>query len=360
MGNALHLGTFLDIPVRVHWTFGLLIAFAVWSAITNGLGVKQSFGFMLYIFTLFLCVILHEYGHALAARKFGIRTRDIILSPIGGIARLEKLPQQPIQEFFIAIAGPLVNVVIGSVLALILLIFFGRIMPDLDMIHFDKPVEFLRYVVWINFALFLFNLIPAFPMDGGRILRALLAVKLGKLRATRYASGLGRVIAVIFIITGILNQQLLLSLIGIFIFMMAGSEFQQIRLSTLLKTTTAGQIMKTDFTRIYSNLPYEDIIKHYKSGEHNFLVLDSSEKLIGAIPELFIKEVIKSGSEGKTAESFHSPKVTTVSPDIVLEDLIELMKREGFAIVGIEPQDGFISGVLDRHRIEQFLQFKGA
>lgn len=360
MGNALHLGTFLDIPVRIHWTFGLLLGFAAWSAITNGLGVQQSIGFMLYIFTLFLCVVLHEYGHALAARRFGIRTRDIILSPIGGIARLEKLPQQPIQEFFIAIAGPLVNVVIGSILAIIVLIFFGKITPELDMIHFDRPVEFLRYVVWVNFALFLFNLIPAFPMDGGRILRSLLAIKFGKLQATKIASGLGRIIAVVFIIIGVLNQQLILSLIGIFIFMMAGSEFQQIRLSTLLKTTTAGQIMKTDFSPISADLPYMDIIRHYKSGEHNFLVFDTSEKLIGAIPELFVKDVIKSGQNNKIAGDLYTHKVTTVSPDITLEELIALMKREGFAIVGIEPEDGKITGVLDRHRIEQYLQFKGA
>ncbi|MBC7884468.1 MAG: site-2 protease family protein [Saprospiraceae bacterium] len=229
-GNSWHLGTYWKIPVKVHWTFGLLVLFVSYTAFTNGLKLWQGVGFVSYIFVLFFCVVLHEYGHALTARKFGVKTKDIILSPIGGLARLESMPEKPMQEFFIAIAGPTVNLVIGLILAIILFFTSGEIFPNVTDFKFDEPVEFIRYVTLMNFALFLFNLIPAFPMDGGRIVRSLLSLKLGRVAATGIASGIGRILAVAFIIYGVFNQQLTLSLIGLFIFMMAGKEYDQTKI----------------------------------------------------------------------------------------------------------------------------------
>ena len=185
------MGTFWGIPVKVHWTFGLLILFVSYSAFASGDKLVQGLGLITYVLVLFLCVILHEYGHALTAKNYGVYTKDIIISPIGGLARLESMPDKAIQEFFIALAGPIVNLIIGLFLAAILYFTTGRMIPEISDFKFDEPIEFIRYIIWMNFALFLFNLIPAFPMDGGRILRSLLSIKLGKVRATKIAAGIG-------------------------------------------------------------------------------------------------------------------------------------------------------------------------
>ncbi|MBK9255296.1 MAG: site-2 protease family protein [Saprospiraceae bacterium] len=357
-GNALHLGTYAAIPVRVHWTFGLLLLFATYTAVTTGKGTLQIVGFLTFIFVLFFCVVLHEYGHALAARHFGIKTRDIIISPIGGLARLERLPEKPIQEFYIALAGPLVNVVIGGVLAIFLLLFTGYVKPEVDAFNFDDPVEFIRYIAWINFALFLFNLVPAFPMDGGRVLRSLLAVKLGKLKATHIASTIGRILAVGFVIFGILNQHLILSVIGIFIFMMAGMEFKQVRLMTILKKTKASDLVRSEFTVIHPEDGFHKVIENYTAKQRNFLVFNTGGQIIGALPELFIRDIIKSKKEETKVGSHMTNATSTVSEDISLDELITIMKDKGIAIVSVSDQNNHLKGVIDRNRIEDFMNSK--
>ncbi len=358
MGNSWQLGAFWGIPVKVHWTFGILILFVTYTAFTNGFKLWQGVGFMLYTFVLFFCVILHEYGHALTARRFGVATRDIILSPIGGIARLENMPEKPLQEFFIAIAGPLVNLVIGSVLALALYFGTGQLMPDFAFAKFDDPVEFARYVLWINLALFFFNLIPAFPMDGGRILRSLLAAKIGKVKATMIASNVGRLIAIIFVILGIFNAQLTLSLIGLFIFMMAGKEYDQTKVMALLKSTKVGDIMRTSFTRLHLSDTYTTVIeKYYREGEHNFLIFDSMGNVSGSIPELFIKDTIKNNTQDKSVNQMMSQKLANVTPDDLLIEIIEIMRNNGVAIVSVTENDQLV-GVLDRNNIENYLRLK--
>lgn len=358
IGNSWQLGAFWGIPVKVHWTFGILILFVTYTAFTNGFKLWQGVGFVLYTFVLFFCVVLHEYGHALTARRFGVATKDIILSPIGGIARLENMPEKPIQEFFIAIAGPLVNLVIGSVLGLALYFGTGQLMPEFAFARFDDPIEFARYVLWINLALFLFNLIPAFPMDGGRIFRSLMATKIGKVRATKIASNVGRLIAIGFVIFGVFNQQLTLSLIGLFIFMMAGKEYDQTKVLALLKNTKVSEIMRTTFTRLHLSDNYTTVIeKYYREGEHNFLIFDSMGNVSGSIPELFIKDTIKNNTQDKSVNQMMSQKLANVSPDDLLIDIIEIMRNNGVAIVSVSENDQLV-GVLDRNNIENYLRLK--
>lgn len=329
-----------------------------YTAFTSGFKLWQGVGFISYIFVLFFCVVLHEYGHALTGRKFGIKTKDIILSPIGGLARLETMPEKPIQEFFIAIAGPLVNLIIGITLAVILHFATGRVFPEMNLFRFDDPGEFVRWITWMNFALFFFNLIPAFPMDGGRILRSLLAAKMGKIKATKIASFIGRVLAIGFVIFGVFNQQLTLSLIGLFIFMMAGKEYDQTKILALLRDTKVKDIMRTSFTRLHLSDYYTTVIeKYYREGEQNFLIFDSMGNVSGTIPELFIKDTIKNNTQDKSVNQMMSTKMASVSPDENLKEVIEMMRTEGVAIVSVEENDQII-GVLDRNGIENFLRLK--
>ena len=358
LGNAFLLGTFSRIPVKVHWTFGLLLLFVTYTALSNGLKLWQTVGFVAYVLILFLCVVLHEFGHALTARRYGVITRDIVLSPIGGVARLEKMPDKPMHEFFISVAGPLVNLIIGTTLALILYITTDKVVPDVTDFRFDEPIEFVRYITWMNFALFFFNLIPAFPMDGGRILRSLLAARLGKLKATRIASLIGRAIAIGFVVYGIFDQQITLSLIGLFIFMMAGKEYDETLIMSIISGTKAGDIMRTSFTRLHLGDTYATVIeKYYREGEQNFLVFDSLGHISGTIPELYIRDAIKNKVLEMQVGQLMSSKTFSVSPSTKIKDIIDQMRTEGIAIVSVE-EDGHILGVLDQHGIENYIRLK--
>src|SRR5262245_5986314 len=194
------IGTAFGIGIYVHWTFLLLPA----CLIVTGLGAVHG-PVLLFVLALvgavFGCVVLHELGHALAARRFGIATRDITLYPIGGVARLERMSEKPWEEFWIAVAGPAVNLLIAGLLGFFLT--FSRAVHQVVPLP-PLGLEFLTMLMFLNLGLVAFNLVPAFPMDGGRVLRALLALRLGQLRATQIAVNIGMVLAVLMGVVGIL------------------------------------------------------------------------------------------------------------------------------------------------------------
>lgn len=352
------IGTFWGIPLKVHWTFGLLMMFVVYSAFTNNLKTWQSIGFIGLILVLFLCVILHEYGHALAARKLGVKTQDIIVSPIGGVARLANIPEHPMQELFIAISGPLVNLVIGTLIGIGLYVYDGKIFPEVTDLRFNEPVELIRYVVSMNAALFLFNLIPAFPMDGGRILRALMATKMSHFRATKIATAIGRILAIGFVIYGIFGQNLVLSMIGLVIFMMAGQEYSQSKYNHIFKVTQASKAMRYQYSKLHVNDSYQKVVDIYKKGdERNFVVHDSNGEIVGAIPEAFIKDIIKTNDTKRSVIELMSQKITSISETLPLKDVVSLMSDQGLAIVSVIAHEKII-GVLDRNDIEKYIESK--
>jgi Zn-dependent protease len=193
MLGSWRIGTAFGIDIHVHWTFLLLPLWLLFSQ-ASAAGWEVAAFLVSVVTALFGCVVLHELGHALAARRFGIRTRDITLYPIGGVARLERIPEKPFQELAIAVAGPAVNVVIAIVMALVLLV--GTLLYP-PLITQTIGGQFLYFLMLLNVLMVLFNLVPAFPMDGGRVLRAILSLRLGHLRATRFAVWVGGVIAIV-------------------------------------------------------------------------------------------------------------------------------------------------------------------
>lgn len=358
--NTWKVATIKDIPIKIHWSFWLLLLFVSYTAYSNGLSLLQSISFVGFFLITFLCVILHEYGHALTARRFGIKTEDIIISPIGGLARLQNMPEKPFQEFSIAIAGPLVNLVIGIILSLILWISVGDVFPSTNGSELNDPIEFVKYINLVNFALFLFNLIPAFPMDGGRILRALLSVKLGRNVATKVSSLVGKGFAIIFIGIGIFYGNITLSIIGLFIFLMAGQEYSQTKIQSVLKGIVADKIMRTTFTRLHLSDTYTTVIQKYQANnEHNFLVFDSLGNLSGAIPELFIKDTIQTQTQDKSVNQLMSTNIIKIAPTMLITDVIDVMRTKGIAVMAVIEEQGNqeeIIGVLDRNLIESYLR----
>lgn len=225
------LGKVAGIDVNIHITFTLLIAWVLLTHWLSGQTLGAAVNGLAFVLAIFGCVLLHELGHALAARRFGIGTRDITLLPIGGVARLERMPEKPLQELWVALAGPAVNGLIAIVLY-VWLVMTNQLVPLSQLGVVTGP--FVERLLVVNVLLIVFNMIPAFPMDGGRCVRALLALRLEYAQATRIAAGLGQVIAVGFVVLGLFSNPFLL-LIGVFVWLGAAQEARHATLKAALR-----------------------------------------------------------------------------------------------------------------------------
>jgi len=248
MKGSLHLATVTGIPVKIHWSFGLLL---LWVVYETSRGDDPNLTFVLVsigiVLSVFFCVILHEFGHALAARRFGVKTFDIVMTPIGGIARLERMPEGRGEEFWVAIAGPVVNFVIVGLVWLGYLLFKSENLPIFSLAFWDfesQANSYFKVIMLANGYLGVFNLLPAFPMDGGRMLRSLLSLKLDRSKATQIASYAGQAIALMMFGLGIYRQQPTLTLIGVFIFFAARQEYQTMVRQTRMNSLKVINMMQ--------------------------------------------------------------------------------------------------------------------
>jgi Zn-dependent protease len=224
MFGSLKLGKFFGIDTYIHGTFWLLPLYVLFS--NFGAGPAQLAFALLFVFAVFFCVALHEVGHALAARAYGVRTRDITLYPIGGVASLEGMPSRPWREVAVALAGPAVNAAIAAGL------FFGLVGSELVLPWEHGPdlvTEFVGQLVVANALLCLFNLLPAFPMDGGRVLRAVLANRMDRVRATEIAVQVGAVVAGVLLIGGFLIPRFTLIFIAVTVWLLGQAELAAVR-----------------------------------------------------------------------------------------------------------------------------------
>lgn len=274
------------IDVRIHLTFLLLPIYYALTAYPKG-GMPAAIGAGVFILLVFFCVLLHEFGHALAARRYGIRTADITLWPIGGVARLDRLPEKPSQELVVALAGPAVNVIIALVLALLLglgSVFLRDPGVDPDAVQlWNLPGSLLV----ANLVLVVFNLIPAFPMDGGRVLRALLATRMPHVRATQIAATVGQVCAVIFGFIGVFNShgvQPTLVLIAFFIFMAASQEATAAQMRDVTRRVRLSEALVTDFRTLPLEATLADAMTLLLRGtQQDFPVVDEAGRAAGVL-----------------------------------------------------------------------------
>ena len=225
MKSRFRFGTVQGIDMFVHWTFLVMLAGIFVFYVYQGLSIVAAMMGVGLILAVFGCVVLHELGHAFMAREFGIPTLDITMYPIGGVARLQRMPREPRQEFWIAVAGPAVNLGIAGALYLLTSLLGG---PQALAEAMTPGANILTMLMWVNLALVVFNMLPAFPMDGGRVLRAVLAMKLDYRNATHTASLIGQGMAFLFAFYGLLNGLWTLPLVAIFVFMAARQEVQHV------------------------------------------------------------------------------------------------------------------------------------
>jgi len=343
------------IGIYMHWTFLLILAWVAFATLQQGENLAAAAMSVGFILAIFACVVLHELGHALTARRFGIGTRDITLLPIGGVARLERMPRDPTQELLVAIAGPAVNVVIAAVLFVILA---GA--SQLRMIHTMNltSVNFLSQLMWVNVVLVVFNLLPAFPMDGGRVLRSLLARKMSYERATQAAANVGQAMAIMFGVLGFFVNWFLL-FIAIFVYLGAGAEAQMVRTRSLFGGASVRDAMVTEFHRLVESDHLGRVIEELLAGAQQDFPVLSDGRVVGM---LFRQDLIKALKE-------HGPDVTVgrvmsrpceaVDVDERLEQTHRRMQEAGCSALPVV-RDGRLVGLITIENILEWTMVNSA
>ncbi len=312
---SLKIGRFAGIDVYMHVTFMLLVSWVALIHWRQEQSLMAVFNGVTFILTVFLCVVLHEFGHALTARRYGIKTRDIILLPIGGVARLERLPTNPLQELWVALAGPAVNVVI-SVLLFIWLNLFASFEPLQKLTVTTGP--FLERIMAVNLFLVGFNMIPAFPMDGGRVLRAILATRKEYSRATQIAASIGQGIAVFFGFIGLFYNPFLL-FIALFVWIGAAQEASMVQMQSAISNIPVQQAMLTEFRSLNKNDSLDRAIELTLTGsQKDFPVVDNG-RIIGILTQTDLLKALSAGDQ-------HSTVTTAMQNNFVTVDSLEMLE----------------------------------
>jgi Zn-dependent protease len=336
------------IDLRIHATFFLLLAFWGWSGYVAGGWLAAGIS-VLFICLLFLCVVLHEFGHAMAARTYGIRTPDITLLPIGGVARLERIPENPVQELVIAIAGPMVNVVIalGLWLALGMPTFFAHIS------EFARPGRALALeLMQVNVFLVAFNLIPAFPMDGGRMLRALLTFRMDHARATQLAARVGQAIAVVFALVGLFGipgywpSNPFLLFIAMFVFMGAQQEAVYATMRAAVVGLRVADAMITRFQALPHDLAVTTAAEEaLHDTQPIYPVTDPDLRVVGMVLR---NELLEAASRegGEARVDTLARAMPAVSVDADFDEAFRLMQESGSGVLPVVNPSGQILGLV--------------
>lgn len=350
------LGTFAGIDVFIHATFLLLIGwvgFSHWLENNNWLDVLSGIGFIL---VLFLCVLLHEYGHALTARKYGIKTRDITLYPIGGVARLERMPEKPIEELWVALMGPAVNVVIAAGLFALLFLTGGLVpLTELGV----ASGSFLERVMVVNISLVLFNLIPAFPMDGGRVLRALLAMRMDYVRATQVAASIGQGLALVFGFVGLFSNPFLL-FIAFFVWIGASQEASAVQMKNVISVIPVGRAMLTDYKSLSPRDSLSRMAQLILAGsQHDFPVIDDDGRILGVVTrDDFLAALTQHGQNIAVSAVMRSNPPEVDSYDMVEMALMKI-QESGFPSLPVT-HSGQLVGIVTAENITEYLMIRTA
>ncbi|WP_339666237.1 site-2 protease family protein [Maribacter arcticus] len=359
MKGVLKIGRVSGIKIEVHWTFTLLLIWVAFLEIQKGSDLNRILLNEALILVLFVCVILHELGHALTAKKFGVKTKNILLLPIGGVATLEKMPEKPAQELWIALAGPAVNVVIAILLLLVVPVRsyfnFDSIVLE-EMLYEPTLQNFLFYLFIANVMLVVFNLIPAFPMDGGRVLRALLSFKLGRVSATNIAASIGQGLAIIFFVLGLFFNPFLI-LIALFIFLGAYGENQMVKQGDLLEGHVVKEATLTNITRLRPSNNLQEVIDILLAGTEKDFVVIENEKILGILTQ---KDIIKHAKTPSVlVGDIMQRKFKTVDVTTEIMKVLQSIRKEDSDFYPVV-ENGQLVGAIDTTNISEFILLKTA
>jgi Zn-dependent protease/predicted transcriptional regulator len=352
---SIHLGRLAGIPVYVHATFALLLAWIGIMHWTASGSISAVASGILFIIALFGCVLLHELGHALAARRYGIKTRDITLLPIGGLARLEKMPERPAQELVVALAGPAVNLVIAAVLFLWLLTTRSLVPPQ-SLGVVSGP--FMERLLAVNLILVVFNMIPAFPMDGGRVLRALLAMRTDYARATRIAAGVGQGAAILFGFVGLFVNPFLL-LIALFVWIGAAQEFAAVQMRSALGGVPVEAAMITEYRALEPTDPVERAVEAVLAGSQRDFPVFERDRLVGILTQKRLLDLLSREGCSATVGGALERAAITVEPKEMLDAALERMQSTGCSMAPVVDSERTV-GLLTLDNILEYISFREA
>src|SRR5580704_8986241 len=343
------------IEVRIHVTFFLVLAglasfYGAQGGIFAGLTVLTLF------LLIFLCVLLHEFGHAFAAKAYGIRTVDITLLPIGGLARMERMPEKPVQELVVAIAGPLVNVVIGSALGIAL-----AVKGNLDFHELWHPTNALSLLLYVNAMMVVFNLIPAFPLDGGRVLRALLATRLSYERATQVAATVGQALALLMAVWAFSRGPASLALIAIFIYLGAESEssFVQMRQATSGIPVSSAMVTRFDTLNYRATLD-QAVDALLGSSQHEFPVLDDNGGFAGLLTKHDLLVALRKVGPDASVSDVMITGLPTLVPQMSLEHAFSKIKEANVSALPVVDNSGQLVGLFTTENVSELIMVRSA
>jgi Zn-dependent protease len=353
---SLRIGSLGGTSILIHVTFLLFLLWLAAIYYRQG-GAQAAWQGTLFIAILFFCVLLHELGHVFAARYYGVKTRDVTLWPFGGIASMEQMPEKPSQELVVALAGPAVNVVIAAVL----LLWLGFRVDPQNLVAIENPaISLAAKVAGANIILVLFNMIPAFPMDGGRVLRALLAMRMGNARATELAATIGQAFAVVFGVIGIFYNPMLL-IIAVFIFLAASSEAAQVQLRAVAQGSIVADAMITEFQSLGTSASVNDAAEALiRTTQTEFPIIDGSGRLRGILTrDAMIKALKERGPETPVLEVMQDD-VPTVSARDKLDTALRSLMQKGRPVVGVTDAQNRLIGLLTVENLGEMMMIHSA
>jgi Zn-dependent protease/CBS domain-containing protein len=354
---SLNLGKIAGIRLLLHWTFWLLILWIIFSQTRRGGSANDIIFSLILILSVFTCVVLHELGHALTAKRFGIITRRIVLLPIGGMADMEKLPENPKQELLITIAGPTVNILIAALIVL-LTPAQNIFIENVNLANLSRYQLFWSSLLSVNIILAVFNLIPAFPMDGGRIFRALLAMKMERAKATKIAANFGQFIAIVFIFAGLFINPFL-SLVGIFVFFAAYSENFLIQQQEFLRRYLVRDAMMTNFTRLMPTQTIEEVSDKIIAGpEHDFIVTED-EKVLGIVTYPILIQALKENNANTPVSNIMIRNFDSINLNETLDKIFIKMQKDKNSFIPVLDNQN-LKGVINMNHINEFLSIRTA
>ncbi len=344
---SIRVGSIFGIPVKLHLTFLLLLVLIYFIGPSLiGIGGMQG---VVFVVLVFASVVFHELSHAMVARHYGIQVSDITLLPIGGVARMATLPEEPIQEILISVAGPIASIVLGFSLWF-LADLFGSPVTLSDM---SVRGHLLAQLSALNFVLAIFNLLPAFPMDGGRILRGFLALYMTPLKATRIAVGIGQVFAIGLFFLGIFSGNLFMVLIALFVYLGAESEERQLGVTLSLGRATAESAMIADVITLGPGQTVGQAAEKYAHGFQSDFPVMEGRRLIGLVTrDHLIQSLHKQGPSVPVSEIM-STDFPTAMPQTPLLEILEKMQATESKVVPILSA-GELTGLITLEQIGRY------